>query len=64
MIFTYNHASPGGAVFLDSTTLIIDGEANLIFSHNIAETGGALGLHNSIVHVNTSGIKFYNNRAL
>ena len=39
-------------------------QINLIFSHNTAETGGALGLHNSIVHVNTSGIKFYNNRAL
>ena len=64
VIFTYNHAKFGGAIMLDSATLIINSEANLIFSHNCATSnGGALESVNSTVHVNTSGIKFYNNRA-
>ena len=63
VIFKYNHATEGGAVELQSGTLIIDSEANLTFSHNSAGSGGALRLVNSTVHVNTSGIEFYNNRA-
>ena len=60
VIFAYNHARVlgGGAIMLISATLIVDSEANLIFSHNSADFGGALGLLNSTVHVNTSGIKF------
>ena len=49
---------------LVSATLIINSEANLIFNHNCATSnGGALESVNSTVHVNTSGIKFYDNRA-
>ena len=64
VIFTYNRAVYGGAIELASAKLIINSEANLIFSHNCATSnGGALQLVNSTVHVNTSGIEFYNNRA-
>ena len=64
VIFIYNRAAAdGGAIKLDSATLIVDREANLIFSHNSAEYGGALLLMNSIVHVNTNNMEFYNNRA-
>ena len=35
----------------------------LTFSHNSADVGGALRLVKSIVHVNSSGIEFYDNRA-
>ena len=66
VIFTYNHVrnpNGGGAISLSNATLIVDNEANLIFSHNSAEFGGALRLMNSTVHVNTSGIKFFGNRA-
>ena len=66
VIFTYNHVrvpQVGGAIWLSNATLIVDSEANLIFSHNSADFGGALTLMNSTVHVNTSGIKFYGNRA-
>ena len=62
-IFAYNHATQGGAIMLDSATLIVDSEASLIFSHSSGMFGGALELMNSTVHVNTSGIDFYNNRA-
>ena len=65
VIFTYNHAiaTNGGAVGLINGTMIVDCEANLIFSHNSAVSGGALDLRNSTAHINTSGVKFYNNRA-
>ena len=66
VIFTYNHArvpNGGGAISLQSATLIVDSEANLTFSHNSADFGGALVLMNSTLYVNTSGIKFYGNRA-
>ena len=65
VIFAYNHARVlgGGAIMLFSATLIVDSEANLIFGHNSGMFGGALVLENSIVHVNTSGIEFYSNRA-
>ena len=64
VIFTYNHAyGGGGAIGLDHGTLIVEQKANLIFSHNSANVGGALRLLNSIVHVNSSGIEFYDNRA-
>ena len=64
MIFKYNRALVGGAVFLNSATLIVDSEANLIFSHNSADSvGGALELQNSTAHVNSNNIKFYDNRA-
>ena len=62
VIFTYNHASLSGVILLTSATLIIDSEANLTFSHNSADSGGALELDISTIHVNTSGIKFYDNR--
>ena len=62
VIFTYNHATTGGAIWLNCI-LIVDTEANLTFSHNSAEYGGALSLENSTAHVNTSGIEFYDNRA-
>ena len=64
MIFTYNCATLGGAISLTSAKLIINSEANLIFSHNCATSnGGALESVNSTAHVNTSGIKFYDNKA-
>ena len=64
VIFTYNRATLGGAIWLGNAKLIINSEANLIFSHNCATSnGGALESINSTAHVNTSGIKFYNNRA-
>ena len=64
VIFTYNRAGFGGAIMLVSATLIINSEANLTFNHNYATSnGGALESVNSTAHVNTSGIKFYNNRA-
>ena len=65
VIFTYNNAKNGGAVELHSVTLIIDRAANLTFSHNSADNGagGALQLVNSTIHVNSSGIEFYDNRA-
>ena len=59
-IFAYNHATHGGAIMLDNATLVVESEANLIFSHNSGLLGGTLELMNSIVHVNTSGIDFYN----
>ena len=52
VIFTYNRAGNG-----------VDRKANLTFSHNSAYIGGALRLVKSIVHVNSSGIEFYDNRA-
>ena len=64
VIFTYNYATEGGAIALFSATLITDREANLTFSHNSAAFGRALELVNSIAHMNTSGITFYDNRAL
>ena len=64
VIFTYNRATLGGAIWLANAKLIINSEANLIFSHNCATSnGGALESVNSTVHVNTSGITFYNNKA-
>ena len=51
---------------LFNTTLIVDSEASLSFSHNYATSGGgALGLVTSTAHniMNTSGIEFYDNRA-
>ena len=63
-IFIYNHATAGGAIWLNNSTLIVDSEANLNFSHNSASLrGGALELVNSTVHMNTGGIKFYDNKA-
>ncbi|MCG8621562.1 MAG: hypothetical protein MJE68_06120 [Proteobacteria bacterium] len=58
VIFTYNHAGFGRAIGLWSGTLIVDRKANLTFSHNSADTGRALRLVNSIIHMNSSGIEF------
>ena len=63
MIFTYNLAEQGGAIWLVNSALITDREANLTFSHNSADYGGALFLVNSTFYVNTNNIKFYDNRA-
>ena len=50
-------------MLVSATLIVSDSEANLIFGHNSGMFGGALVLENSIVHVNTSGIEFYSNRA-
>ena len=64
IIFIYNHAiRNGGALWLQSVTLIVDRKANLSFSHNSADFGGALKLWHSTVHVHSNGIEFYDNRA-
>ena len=61
--FTCNCGSVGGAVYLDSAKLVVDSKADLTFSHNSAETGGALNLVNSIAHMNSNNIKFYDSEA-
>ena len=63
VIFTYNRAEFSGAIGILSGKLIVDRKANLTFSHNSAHVAGAIRLVNSIIHVNSSGIEFYDNRA-
>ena len=62
--FSHNSAgNSGGAVLLDNGKLIVNANANLNFSNSSAVYGGALQLRNSIAHVDTDGIQFYNNTA-
>ena len=53
----------GGAVAIYDGKITIGTESCVIFKYNHAAYGGALSLQNSIAHVNTSGIEFYDNRA-
>ena len=65
VVFMYNSAEySGGAVQILDGMITVGVESCVIFTYNRALIGGALGLTNSTVHVNTNNMKFYNNRAM
>ena len=64
VVFMNNSADfLGGAVSIQDGMITVGVESCMTFIYNHALSGGALRLLNSTVHVNTSGIEFYRNRA-
>ena len=65
VVFMNNTAGwAGGVMFMWGGMITVGAESCVIFTCNhAAKYGGALSLQNLTVHVNTSGIEFYDNRA-
>ena len=65
VVFMNNTASlSGGAALILGGNITVGAESCVIFKYNHAvKDGGALLLQNSTIHVNTSGIEFYDNKA-
>ena len=64
VVFMNNAAEySGGALSIQNGMITVGDKSCVIFIYNHASTGGALGLINSTVHVNTNNMEFYNNRA-